>query len=76
METHSPNHVPTFSGANWVVLAADSSPCGNALRCAHNKSFKPLAKLARTPSTPHLIAHGFAIIAQTALRTGRRLTWR
>ena len=41
-----------------------------------NKAFKPLAMLARTPSTPRLFAHGFAIIAQTALRTERRLTWR
>ncbi len=39
-----------------------------------NKAFKPLAMLARTPSTPHLFAHGFAIVAQTPLRTGRRLT--
>lgn len=30
--------------------------------------------LARTPSTSRLFAHGFAIVAQTALRTGRRLT--
>ena len=43
---------------------------------APNKAFKPLAKLARTPSTPHLVAHGFAIVAQTVLRTGRRLTGR
>ncbi len=43
---------------------------------AHNKSFKPLASLTRTPSTPHLVAHGFAIVAQTVLRTGRRLTGR
>ena len=42
----------------------------------HNKSFKPLAKLARTPSTPHLIALGFAMFAQTALHAGRRLTGR
>ncbi len=41
-----------------------------------NKSFKPLAKLARTSSTPHRIACGFAIFTQTALRTGRRLTGR
>ncbi|WP_227816877.1 hypothetical protein [Nitrogeniibacter aestuarii] len=39
-----------------------------------NKSFKPLAVLARTLGTPHLIAHGFAIVAQTVLRTERRLT--
>jgi hypothetical protein len=32
--------------------------------------------LARTPSTPRLFAHGSAIVAQTALRTGRRLTGR
>ncbi len=49
---------------------------GNVRRSAPNKSFKPLAKLARTPSTPRLFAHGFAIVAQTALRTGRRLTGR
>ncbi len=41
-----------------------------------NKSFKPFATLTRTPSTPRRVAHGFAIIAQTALRTGRRLTGR
>ncbi len=41
-----------------------------------NKAFKPLAKLARTPSTPHRVAHGFAIVAQTVLRAGRRLTGR
>ncbi len=46
------------------------------MRRISNKSFKPLAKLARTPSTPHRVAHGFAIVAQTALRTGRRLTGR
>ncbi len=42
----------------------------------HNKSFKPLAMLARTLGTPHLIAHGFAIVAQKVLRTDRRLTGR
>ncbi len=42
----------------------------------HNKAFKALAMLAGTSSTPHLIAHGFAIVAQTALRTGRPLTRR
>ncbi len=41
-----------------------------------NKAFKPLAKLARTPSTPHRVAGGFAMFAQTVLRTGRRLTGR
>ncbi len=32
--------------------------------------------LARTPSTPHRVACGFAIFTQTALRAGRRLTGR
>ena len=41
-----------------------------------NKSFKPLATLARTSSILRLIAHGFAIVAQTALHAGRRLTGR
>ncbi len=49
---------------------------GNVLRCAPNKSFKPFAALTRTPSTLRRVALGFAIIAQTALRTGRRLTGR
>lgn len=43
---------------------------------APNKAFKPLAMLARTSSTLRLFAHGFAIVAQTVLRTGRRLTGR
>ncbi len=33
-------------------------------------------KHARTPSTPHLLAHAFGIIAQQALRARCRLTWR
>ncbi len=41
-----------------------------------DKAFKPLAMLARTLGTPHLIAHGSAIVAQTVLRTERRLTGR
>ncbi len=41
-----------------------------------NKAFKPLAMLAGTSSAPRLIAQGFAIVAQTALRTGRPLTRR
>jgi len=41
-----------------------------------NNAFKPLAMLARTPSTPRLIAHGFAIVAQMAIHADRRLTWR
>ena len=41
-----------------------------------NKSFKPLAMLARTPSTPRLIALGFAMFAQTVLHAERRLTGR
>ena len=41
-----------------------------------NKSFKPFAALTRTPSTPRLIACGFAVVTQTALRAGRRLTGR
>lgn len=41
-----------------------------------NNAFKPFATLTRTPSTPHLIARGFAMFAQTALRAGNRLTWR
>ncbi len=41
-----------------------------------NKSFKPLAILARTLGTPHLVAHGCAIVAQEVLRTERRLTGR
>jgi len=47
-----------------------------AVAASSNKSLKPLAVLARTPSTPLVFAHGFAIVAQTALRTGRRLTRR
>ena len=41
-------------------------------------AFKPFVALllTRTPSTPRLFAHGYAIVAQTALRTGRRLTGR
>ena len=38
-----------------------------------NKSVKSFATLTRTSSTARLFAHGFAIIAPTALRTGRRL---
>lgn len=40
-----------------------------------NKSVKPFAALLLTqmPSTPRLIAHGFAIVAQKALHAGRRL---
>ncbi len=76
MEARSANQLPPFSSAKWAVQAADSSLCGNALRRAHNKSFKPLASLTRTPSTPHLIARGFAMFAQTVLRAGRRLTGR
>ncbi len=45
------------------------------MNCA-NKAFKPLAMLARTPSTPRRVAHAFGIVAQTELRTGRRLTGR
>ncbi|WP_078118524.1 hypothetical protein [Thiosocius teredinicola] len=56
----------TISGFNLEV-----SISGGA-----NKSFKPLAMLARTPSTPHRCACGFAIFTQTVLRTGRRLTGR
>jgi hypothetical protein len=41
-----------------------------------NKVFKPLAKLDRTLSTPHLIARGFAMFAQTVLHAERRLTGR
>ncbi len=41
-----------------------------------NKAFKPLAKLARTLSTPHRVAFGFAIFTQTALHAERRLTGR
>lgn len=39
----------------------------------HNKAVKPFAALTRTSRTPRLFAHGFGMIAQTALRTGRRL---
>jgi len=44
----------------------------------HYNSVKPLVALllTRTPSTPSLFAHGYDMIAQTALRTGRRLPWR
>ena len=41
-----------------------------------NNMFKALAMLARTSSTPRLIAHGIAIVSQTALRTSRPLTRR
>lgn len=41
-----------------------------------NKTFKPLAMLARPLGTPHRIAHGFAIVAQPVLPTERRLTGR
>lgn len=40
-----------------------------------NKAFKPLAMLARMPSTPRHFAHGYAIVAQTALHTWRQLNW-
>ncbi len=43
---------------------------------AYNKAFKPLARLARTLSTPHRVAFGFAIFTQTALHAERRLTGR
>ncbi len=46
------------------------------LRICANKAFKPLAILARTPSTPRRVACGFAIFTQTALHAGRRLTGR
>ena len=41
-----------------------------------NNSVKPFAALTRTSRTPRLIAHAFGIVAQTALRTDRRLPWR
>ena len=43
-----------------------------------SKSVKPFVALllTRTPSTPRLFAHGFAMFTQTALHTGRRLTGR
>ena len=41
-----------------------------------NKAVKPLAALARTSGAPRLFAHGFAMIAQTPLRTSRRLPGR
>ena len=41
-----------------------------------NNSVNPLAVLSRATSTPHLVAHGFAFVAQTVLCTGRRLTGR
>jgi hypothetical protein len=41
----------------------------------HNELVKPFVALllTRTASTPGLFAHGFAILAQTTLRTGHRL---
>ena len=54
----------------------DSSTPHQINRVGANRAFKPLAMLAGTSSTPRLFAHGFAIVAQTALRTGRRLTGR
>ncbi len=64
-----------------VAFAAAEISCGLPegwfqQSVAPNKAFKPLAKLTRTFGTPHLFAHGFAILAQTALRTKRRLTGR
>ena len=43
-----------------------------------NKSVKSFVAplLTRTPSTPRLFAHGFAIVAQKALHAGRRLPGR
>lgn len=41
-----------------------------------NNSVNPLAVLSQATSTPHLVAHGFAFVAQTVLCTGRRLTGR
>ena len=41
-----------------------------------NKAVKPFAVLTRTSGTPRLFAHGYAMIAQTPLRTSRRLPWR
>ncbi len=41
-----------------------------------NKAVKPFAMLTRTFGTPHRVAHGYAIVAQTALRTKRRLPGR
>ncbi len=41
-----------------------------------NKAFKALAMLAGTSSTPRRFANAFGIVSQTALRTGRPLTWR
>ena len=38
-----------------------------------SKSVKPFAVLTRTSGALRLFAHGFAIIAQTPLHTGRRL---
>jgi hypothetical protein len=42
----------------------------------HSKVVKSFATLTRTPSTVRLFAHGFAIFAQTPLRTSRRLPQR
>jgi hypothetical protein len=41
---------------------------------AINNAFKSFATLSRTPSTPRLVAHDEAIVPQTVLGTGRRLT--
>jgi hypothetical protein len=61
----------------WTLLESSSfiSYFGDPRSYADN-AFKPFAALTRTPSTPRLFAHGFAIVAQAALRTKRRLTWR
>jgi hypothetical protein len=41
-----------------------------------NKAVKPFAALTRTSGAPRLFAHGSAMIAQTPLRTSRRLPGR
>ena len=40
-----------------------------------NKAVKPFAALTRTFSTPHLLAHGFAIVARSGAPYLTPLTW-
>ena len=55
-------------GAGWQQMARSKSREELAIFVCKeaNKSVKPFASLTRTLSTPHLLGHGFAIVARAS----------
>ena len=61
MQQHYSNNRGFVVGAKRHVLMVYSSPCGNVLRCAHNKALKAFVAL---------------LLTRTSGCAGRRLAWR